>query len=124
MKDLSKMMPAAWAATQKPLALDDAGKIIVLEPGTYARRVDLGPIRVEQTAAVLIASGVRNVSLLLTGAKVGDAVLLIPSAAMPVGYSLGTPTVTADGTLSVPVTGPALAIGATYTILCRAVAIR
>lgn len=91
---------------------------------SMTKKVALGTVNVTQTAAVLIASGVRAVTVSVPGVLAGEDVLLFPTAALPVGYSLGLPVATANGTLSVPVTGPALAVGGTYTIPCRAVVLR
>lgn len=92
--------------------------------GAMVKKVPLGTVNVTQTAAVLLASGVRAVTVSAPGVKAGEDVLLFPIAALPAGYSLGTPVATADGVLSVPVTWPALAIGGTYSISCRVVALR
>lgn len=89
------------------------------------RKIPLGDVNVAQTAATLTASGVRAVTVAIPGAKAGEDVLLFPVGPLPVGYVVGpTAVMTADGVASVSVIGPALALGATYSIPCRAIALR
>lgn len=91
----------------------------------WAKKVPLGTVTIAQTAVVAILSGIRNVTLTgVTGVKKNDDVMLFPVDAMLAGYSLGAPATPADGTLVVPVNGPALALGASYSIPCRAYALR
>lgn len=88
-------------------------------------KVPLGTVTLTQTAVVAIGAGTRNVTLTgVAGVLANDDILLFPTAALPAGYSLGGVAAPAAGTLIVSVNAPLLAIGASYSITCRVVALR
>ena len=87
-------------------------------------KVALGTVTLAQTATAAIAAGDRNLTFAVAGAKLGDDLLLFPAAAMPTGYTIKSVVATANGTVSVRITAPMLAIGNSYSIPCRLVALR
>ena len=103
--------------------------LVSLESLTGARGpsslVQLPNVTITQTAAVAIQAGVRTVTIAnITGVKAGDALLLIPVTDLPAGYAIHNAWSTADGSIKVTLSAPLLAIGASYSITCRLVALR
>lgn len=87
--------------------------------------VYLGNVSVAQTASIAILSGVRKVTVTgVTGLLTGDRILLTPAASTPVGYAIGDAVATANGIMEVTVNGPALALGASYSITCKTTVFR
>lgn len=92
--------------------------------------VPLPNITIAQTAAVAIAAGVRTVRIAgITGLLANDLVLLSPQASggnstLPAGYAIHSAVAVANGTLEVSLTAPLLAIGASYSIVCKLAAVR
>lgn len=137
-KNIGTMTPVPGAATdilagvrnQRIVLLDHQAMFneaiaTFMAANPSAKKIALGTLNVTQTALVALLAGTRNVTLTgVTGVKLGDDVMLFPVDVLPTGYSMGVPAATAAGTLVIPVTGPALAIGATYSIPCRAYALR
>ncbi|RVU13198.1 hypothetical protein [Methylobacterium oryzihabitans] len=86
--------------------------------------VDLGAVTVAQSATVAIALGVRTVTVAVPGLLASDRVVVVPQGPAPAGYLVGAPSVRAAGSLDVPVYGPALAIGQSYSFGVRVLALR
>lgn len=86
--------------------------------------VTLGNVAITQTAVLAIVAGVRSVTVAVAGAVVGDALVLTPTSGMPEGYAVHNAIVTAANTVRVTLTAPLLAIGASYSIICRVSALR
>lgn len=89
-------------------------------------KVPLGTLTVAQTATlVAITAGVRTLTFTgVSGALAGDDLLLFPTAALPAGYAIHNVRCPAAGTVEVTMTAPLLAIGASFSIPCRLVALR
>lgn len=85
--------------------------------------VSLGTVNISQSAVVAINAGIRAVSVNVPGALMGDSLVAFPAAALPTGYSIENAFVTAPGVVSVTLTAPLLAIGASYTIPVKVVAV-
>jgi len=126
-KNVGSMTPVDAEATDLILGVRN-NRVLPLKtvpPTGAAKRYVLGVFNIAQTAAVLIASGVRDVTVTgVTGLLKGDDVQLYAIDTPPAGYDIGTAVATANGTLIVKVNGPALALGATFSIPCRVVVIR
>jgi hypothetical protein len=87
--------------------------------------VSLGEIKLEQTAVLALGPGIRTITLTgIAGLRKGEVVLAVPTAGLPVGYAIHSAYATADGTLQVQLTSPALALGANYSITAKLVAFR
>ena len=83
----------------------------------------LGDVVIGQTAtvAVTVAAGARRVLVTIPaamGVAAGDSLYLAPTQVLP-GYVLSDVVAVDAGTLSVGLTGPALAVGASYKISCK-----
>ena len=103
---------AGYGGTQAQWLASLAGK-----DGKDASAV-LGTITVSQTATVAIVAGVRRVVVAIPaslGVKAGDALMFCPTAAIA-GYAFHDVVAVSATSLSVGMTGPLLAIGATWTV--------
>lgn len=87
-------------------------------------KVALGTVSVTQTATVALSAGVRSVTLTVQGVLAGDDILLFPTAALPAGYAIHNVVATAANIIVVTFSAPLLALGASFTIACRVVALR
>ncbi len=88
-------------------------------------KVALGTLTVAQTATIAINAGVRTLTFTgVTGTLAGDDLLLFPTSALPAGYAIHNVRCPAAGTVEVTMTAPLLAIGASFSIPCRLVALR
>lgn len=88
-------------------------------------KVALGTITLAQNALVAIAAGLRTLTFTgVIGVLAGDDLLLFPSSALPAGYAIHNVVAPANGQVQVTITAPLLAIGASYSIPCRVVALR
>ena len=84
----------------------------------------IGTATITETAVVAITAGVRKVTVSVPGVVTTGNYLLFPTGVTPVGYSLGLDVVcTATNVLTVSITAPLLALGASYSIPCRVVKI-
>lgn len=78
-----------------------------------------------QTAAVIIAAGVRSLTVTgVTGLLAGDRILLTPTADLPAGYGLHDAIATSAGTMVIRFTGPVLAVGASFSITAKVTVFR
>lgn len=88
-------------------------------------KVSLGTLTVSQTATIVINAGVRMLTFTgVTGVLATDDLLLFPTSALPAGYAIHNVRASAAGTVEVVLTAPLLAIGASFSIPCRLVALR
>lgn len=87
-------------------------------------KVALGTVNLTQTATVALSAGVRSVTLSVSGVLAGDDILLFPTAALPAGYAIHNVVATGANTIVVTFSAPLLALGASFTIACRVVALR
>lgn len=83
----------------------------------------LGVVTIGQTAtvAVTVTAGARRVLITIPasmGVAAGDSLYLAPTQALP-GYVISDVVAVDATTLSVGLTGPALAIGTSYKISCK-----
>lgn len=95
----------------------------VAGPSGPAGSTLLGTFTLSENALIAIAAGTRRLSVTLPasyGVAVGQNLICIPQS-VPAGYATHDVTVTAANTISVGLTAPLLAIGASYTITCRLV---
>ncbi|PZT91974.1 hypothetical protein [Sphingomonas sp.] len=82
----------------------------------------LGTVTLTETAAqVAISAGTRRLTITTPsawGVKVGDDLVVSP-VSVPAGYATHDVTVTGPNTITVGLTAPLLAVGASYSIQCR-----
>lgn len=82
--------------------------------------VFLPNVTVSYSAGVALLAGVRKVTITgVTGLIASDRVMLTPVGSTPAGYALADAVATSAGTLEVSYTGPALAIGGSFSIPCK-----
>lgn len=85
----------------------------------------LGTFNLSEAALVAISAGTRRLTVTVPtawGVAVGQNLICFPNA-IPAGYATHDVVATAANTISVGLTAPLLAIGASYTITCRLVRI-
>ncbi|MDM9556059.1 hypothetical protein QU926_20815 [Pseudomonas asiatica] len=87
-------------------------------------KVSLGTVAVTQVANVALSAGIRSVTLTVQGVLKDDDILLFPTSALPAGYAIHNVVATAANTIVVTFFAPLLALGASFTISCRVVALR
>lgn len=107
---------AATAATDAQTAMTTAA--------AKTTRVFLGTISITYTAALALGAGARSVEATCTGARVGDAIFVSPSAAVPDGYAVGSAQCLTADKIRVSIVHPALVLGANFTIPVLAFALR
>ncbi len=94
---------------------------LVGAPGRDATTL-LGTVTLTEAAAlVAISAGTRRLTVAVPaawGVKVGDDLVVSP-VSVPAGYATHDVTVTGPNTISIGLTAPLLAIGASYAIQCR-----
>ncbi|MGN5373298.1 hypothetical protein [Sphingomonas hankookensis] len=81
----------------------------------------LGTVTLSETALVAISAGTRRIAVATPpawGVKVGDDLVVNP-VAVPAGYATHDVTATGPNAISIGITAPLLAIGASYSIQCR-----
>lgn len=83
----------------------------------------IGTVTISQTAAVAISAGVRQFTPTLAGLVAGEAVVVTP-VSIPANYLVGLPFVSATDRLTVPVTCPLLALGASFSFNLKVFAFR
>lgn len=87
--------------------------------------VYLSNVTISETAVLAISAGVRKVTITgVTGIVAGDRVVLTPVSATPAGYALADVVATAANTLQVTLTVPLIALGASYSIVCKTTVFR
>lgn len=87
-------------------------------------KVSLGTVAVTQVANIALSAGIRSVTLTVQGVQKDEDILLFPTAALPAGYAIHNVVATAANTIVVTFSAPLLALGASFTIACRVVALR
>jgi len=99
----------------------DVVKMPIPTGATFLSNVTL----TQSAPLVLLGAGVRKATITgVTGLLAGDRVVLTPTASTPTGYAIGDCVATANGTLEVSFTAPALAIGASFSIPCKVTVFR
>jgi hypothetical protein len=89
-------------------------------PGKNASAI-LGSITIGQTATVAISAGTRRIVVTIPaswGVVAGDPLVALPSAAVA-GYAVHDVVAVSATSLSIGITAPLLAIGASFSIPCR-----
>lgn len=89
-----------------------------------AIRFDLPNATVTYAAGLAIGAGARSLEANCVGARVGDAIFVSPTAAVPDGYGVGAAQCLAADKIRVSVVHPALALGANFTIPMKVFALR
>lgn len=82
----------------------------------------LGTIVLTETAVVAINAGTRRLTVVTPtawGVTTGQPIIINPVSTVPAGYATHDAYATAANTLSVGITAPLLAIGASYSITCQ-----
>lgn len=127
----------AWAditgkpATFAPAAHTHAWADITGKPSTFPPDAHthaglatlVGTATISQTATIAIAAGTRRVDVAVAGVVPGGNYLAFPTSTPPAGYGIMDVICTANGTLSVSLIAPALALLASYSIPVRIVRI-
>lgn len=81
----------------------------------------LGTVAVSQTATAAIVAGVRRLTVTIPvtlGVATGDPLILCPTQALA-GYAIHDVVAVSPTSLSIGLTSPALAIGASFSISCK-----
>lgn len=86
--------------------------------------IKLGNITVSQSATLAISAGARIVEVDAPGALATDSLVATPVADVPAGYIIHKVWSTTNNKVKVQLTAPLLAIGASYSITMRLVALR
>lgn len=89
-------------------------------PGKNASAI-LGSVTITQTATVAISAGTRRMIVAIPaswGVVAGDPLIALPSTAMA-GYAVHDVVAVSATSLSIGITAPLLAIGASFSIPCR-----
>lgn len=86
--------------------------------------VVVGTVTLSESALVVISAGIRILTFTISGVVAGEPLLASPNIAMPAGYAVHTAIATAANTVQVTLSIPALAIGASYSIPCKIIALR
>lgn len=79
----------------------------------------LGTVAVAETLGSSFAGGMRQVSVSWSGIDAGDALLILPAAALAADYGIVGAVGDGSGTLQVTLITPALSSGDSYSIPCR-----
>lgn len=114
---------ATAAQTTAATAAADA-KTAMTTAAAKTTRVFLGTISITYTAALALGAGARSIEATCTGARVGDAIFVSPSAAVPDGYAIGSAQCLIADKIRVSIVHPALVLGANFTIPVLAFALR
>lgn len=105
---------------------DITGKPATFPPDTHTHAglaTLVGTATISQTATIAIAAGTRRVDVAVAGVVPGGNYLAFPTSTPPAGYGIMDVICTANGTLSVSLIAPALALLASYSIPVRIVRI-
>lgn len=79
----------------------------------------LGDVNITYTAAIAVSAGPRPIAVAVPNAKAGDILAVRLTAAIPVGYDIGSCYCLTDGTIQVVIDHPVLALGANFSIPVR-----
>jgi hypothetical protein len=86
--------------------------------------IDLGVFAVKENILLAVGASVRSVPISVVGVKKGAPVTVVPAAALTAGFGFAGAVCTADDTVNVLVSCPALAIGASYNLSARVLVAR
>jgi hypothetical protein len=88
------------------------------------KAVGLADATLSQTATVAVSNGYRTITVAEADCQGSDRVYLTPIAPLPSGYSLTDAWCGTTGQLTAQIYGPALALGASYSIPVRVTVFR
>lgn len=115
--------PAGGSGPQGPVGF--TGSIGPEGPRGPSGATILGTVNFSRTAVLAITAGLQTWTLTgVPGILANDNILLFPVSPLPAGYAIHNVVATGAGALSVTYTGPLLALGASFSIPCRVVALR
>lgn len=114
---------AGTANTSATSASTEATNAMTLA-NTKATRIDLGTVSLTYSAVLAIGAGARSITVNCTGARVGDAIFVAATGAIPDGYAVGAAQCLVADVIRVSVVHPALVLGASFTIPLRVFALR
>lgn len=89
-----------------------------------ADRIDLGAVTITYSAVLAVGGGARSLVVNCTGARVGDAIFVAATGAIPDGYAVGAAQCLVADVIRVSVVHPALVLGASFSIPLRVFALR
>lgn len=89
-----------------------------------ATRIDLGAVTITYSAVLALGAGARSIPVNCTGARVGDAIFVAATGAIPDGYAVGAAQCLVADVIRVSVVHPALVLGASFSIPLRVFALR
>jgi hypothetical protein len=123
---LATTAPLGLAATAAVGTSANAARADHVHPLPGLTTTALGTLTITKTASlVAIAAGVQRVTFTgVSGLLATDLALIIPEASMPTAYAIHNAIVTGAGALTVVLTGPLLAIGASYSFTAKLVVLR
>lgn len=114
---------ATNAAAQAGMAGNEAAQAMVAA-NAKAVRVDLGSVTIIYSAVLALGAGARSIAVNCTGARVGDAIFVAATGAIPDGYAVGAAQCLVADVIRVSVVHPALVLGASFSIPLRVFALR
>jgi hypothetical protein len=86
--------------------------------------IQVGTVTLAESAVIAISAGVRALTFTVPGVIAGETLLIAPNAGLPIGYGIFGVIATATNTVQVTLIAPLLAIGASYSIPCKIIALR
>lgn len=108
-------------ATGSAGAKGDKGDTGATGPAGTPGNALIGTVAIGETAVVAILAGVRKVTVACPGTVPTGNYIAFPVSATPAGYAINDAICSTAGQITVTVNGPALALGASYSIPCRIV---
>lgn len=86
--------------------------------------VNVGTVTLAESAVVALSAGVRALTFTVAGVIAGEPLQIFPNAGLPAGYGIFGAIATAANAVQVTLIAPLLAIGASYSIPCKIIALR
>lgn len=114
---------ATNAQTSASTAGNDAAQAMAAA-SAKATRIDLGAVTITYSAVLALGAGARSIPVNCTGARVGDAIFVAATGAIPDGYAVGAAQCLVADVIRVSVVHPALVLGASFSIPLRVFALR
>jgi len=114
----------ATSAQTMATAADAAASAATTAVAAKATRIDLGNVTITYSAVLAVGAGARSIEATCTGARIGDAIFVAPTASVPDGYAVGAGQCLVADKIRVSVVHPALVLGANFSIPLRVFALR
>lgn len=114
---------ATNAQASAGMAGNEAAQAMVAA-NSKAVRIDLGAVTITYSAVLAVGGGARSLVVNCTGARVGDAIFVAATGAIPDGYAVGAAQCLVTDVIRVSVVHPALVLGASFSIPLRVFALR